>query len=125
MMSRLIGLGLFFVHVGLFHIAAAALAFAVIPWMVLVYVAGFLSNARPWPEMKDVFCASKILINQIGLACNKLMYPANAGYLLGQSGNGSESIISALKLKQSNSRMTIAQNLNLSFTLFTHMVTTH
>lgn len=52
-MSRIIGLGLFFLHVGLFHIAAAALAFAVIPWMVLVYLAGFLSNARPWPEMKS------------------------------------------------------------------------
>jgi hypothetical protein len=52
MVSKIFKILIYFLFVGLWFIALFSLAFAIIPTLVLVYFAGFLSNARPWNEMK-------------------------------------------------------------------------
>lgn len=52
MWRYVVGVAVYMIWVGLFFIAAFGLAIAMIPTAVLIFVAGFLSNARPWVEMK-------------------------------------------------------------------------
>ncbi len=51
-MLRVLHIGGYFLFVGLWFIAMALSVFAFVPSILLVFIAGFLSNARRWPEMK-------------------------------------------------------------------------
>lgn len=52
MLRKGLGIFVYFLFVGLWFIVAGLLLFAAIPWMLLVFFAGYMSNARPWPELK-------------------------------------------------------------------------
>jgi hypothetical protein len=52
MLLRAVGLGLFFICSGLWVLLLLGAAVWVIPWALLTFVMGFMSNARPWPELK-------------------------------------------------------------------------
>lgn len=53
MIRKLIGYGLYFVGLGLWFILLIILTLWVIPWIVLAFLAGWLTNSREWHELKE------------------------------------------------------------------------
>lgn len=52
MIRKAIGYALYFVGVGLWFILLSVLLFWSIPWIVLAFIAGWLTHSREWPELK-------------------------------------------------------------------------
>ena len=53
MFRKLIGYALYFVGLGLWFILLSVFLFWAIPWMVLAFLAGWLTHSREWPELKE------------------------------------------------------------------------
>ena len=52
-MSKAVGLALYFLGLGLWVIVFVLGVLWVLPWIALFYLAGWLSHARPWPQLRD------------------------------------------------------------------------
>jgi 1-acyl-sn-glycerol-3-phosphate acyltransferase len=53
MIRKIVGLGLYFLGLGLWVILLTVGLFWIVPWLVLAYIAGYLSHVREWPEIRD------------------------------------------------------------------------
>lgn len=53
MIRKVVGLCLYFLGLGLWAILLIVGIFWIIPWLVLAYVAGYLSHVREWPEIRN------------------------------------------------------------------------
>lgn len=52
MIRKAIGYGLYFLGLGLWFILLSVFFFWAIPWIGLAFLAGYLTNAREWPDLK-------------------------------------------------------------------------
>lgn len=52
MFKKLLGYGFYFIGIGLWFILLSVALFWSIPWIALSFIAGWLTHAREWPELK-------------------------------------------------------------------------
>lgn len=53
MLRKILGIALYFTGLGLWLILFCVAAFSIVPWLVFVYIAGYLSHVREWPELRN------------------------------------------------------------------------